>query len=72
MKEMTQPRQPKYRRKRHSLYRLGALAPGAVALVDILHDTWGGIFTGKRGNGDPDVWLKYSMPGTNHGEEPCR
>jgi hypothetical protein len=63
MKRTKQPRLPNYIQKIHYLYRIGAIpADAGLHLVDVVHDAWCGIFSGRRCNCDPTVRLKASVP----------
>ena len=59
-------RQPNYLRKLQYLYACGALPVGAVHMVDILHDGWCRHFQGQPCNCNPDIRLKYSVPGNTN------
>ena len=57
--------QPNYVRKLHYLYRIGALPRDVgVHQVTIYHDDWCGIYQDRRCNGDPDIKLKATVPGS--------
>ena len=49
-----------YRTKLNRRIATGELAieRGAMQNVDILHDTWCGVYAGKRCNCDPDIHLR--------------
>jgi len=59
-------RQPNYLRKLRYLYACGALPPGSLHMIDILHDGWCAHYQGHPCNCNPDVRLKYSVPATNN------
>ena len=61
MKRPKKIAQSNYIRKLHYLFRIGALPRDVRAhQISVYHDSWCGVFQGKRCDCDPKVRLKWS------------
>jgi hypothetical protein len=59
-------RQPNYLAKVKYLYACGALPPGSLHHLEVRHDNWCQHWTGGSCNCNPDIRVKYSVPGNTN------
>lgn len=73
MPKRTAPRsEHNYTRKLRYLLRVGALPLGTgVYSIDVLHDSWCGIYKARRCNCNPDIKLGWTQPDASKNEGGC-